>query len=118
MFCPKCKSEYRAGFTRCSDCSVPLVDRLPHREHVAELVRVRSFSNDGELFLAKSVLESAGIEAMVGPPAQPIPTPRSFGLGVPATELYVRAADFVIANEILITASADPASSLLRSQDG
>jgi hypothetical protein len=28
MFCPVCKSEYRAGFTRCSDCEVDLVRQL------------------------------------------------------------------------------------------
>ena len=28
MFCPNCKLEYRAGFTRCSDCDVPLVASL------------------------------------------------------------------------------------------
>lgn len=26
MFCPKCKVEYRPGFTRCSDCEADLVD--------------------------------------------------------------------------------------------
>jgi hypothetical protein len=29
MFCPKCKAEYRSGFTRCSDCEVDLVEHLP-----------------------------------------------------------------------------------------
>jgi hypothetical protein len=29
MFCPNCKSEYRSGFTRCSDCEVDLVYELP-----------------------------------------------------------------------------------------
>lgn len=29
MFCPKCGVEYRAGFTRCSDCSVDLVEKRP-----------------------------------------------------------------------------------------
>ncbi len=29
MFCPSCKLEYRAGFTRCSDCDVDLVAALP-----------------------------------------------------------------------------------------
>jgi hypothetical protein len=28
MFCPKCKDEYRPGFTRCATCSVDLVDDL------------------------------------------------------------------------------------------
>ena len=27
MICPKCKAEYRRGFTRCADCDVELVDR-------------------------------------------------------------------------------------------
>jgi hypothetical protein len=29
MFCPQCKAEYRQGFTRCADCHVELVYRLP-----------------------------------------------------------------------------------------
>jgi hypothetical protein len=29
MFCPECKAEYRAGFTRCSDCDIELVECLP-----------------------------------------------------------------------------------------
>lgn len=28
MFCPKCKLEYREGFSECSDCQVPLVRNL------------------------------------------------------------------------------------------
>lgn len=28
MFCPDCKTEYRAGFSRCSDCGASLVERL------------------------------------------------------------------------------------------
>jgi hypothetical protein len=28
MFCPNCKSEYRSGFTHCSDCGAELVERL------------------------------------------------------------------------------------------
>ena len=28
MFCPKCKAEYREGFTVCADCGVPLVETL------------------------------------------------------------------------------------------
>jgi len=28
MFCPACKDEFRAGFTRCASCDVDLVDSL------------------------------------------------------------------------------------------
>ncbi len=28
MFCPKCKAEYREGFTVCAECGVPLVEKL------------------------------------------------------------------------------------------
>lgn len=29
MICPRCKAEYRIGFTRCTDCDVDLVYELP-----------------------------------------------------------------------------------------
>lgn len=31
MWCPKCKSEYRPGFTVCTDCGTPLVEKLSSR---------------------------------------------------------------------------------------
>jgi hypothetical protein len=36
MFCPHCGIEYRAGFTRCNDCDVDLVEDLPPEEDSAE----------------------------------------------------------------------------------
>jgi hypothetical protein len=32
MFCPVCRTEYRPGFRECSDCRLPLVDKLPTNE--------------------------------------------------------------------------------------
>jgi hypothetical protein len=29
LYCPRCHGEYRAGFSRCADCGVALVERLP-----------------------------------------------------------------------------------------
>jgi hypothetical protein len=29
MFCPKCRSEYEPGYTRCHDCEVELIHELP-----------------------------------------------------------------------------------------
>jgi len=28
-YCPNCRTEYRAGFSTCSDCGSPLVDDIP-----------------------------------------------------------------------------------------
>ncbi|HEX2195826.1 MAG TPA: DUF2007 domain-containing protein [Actinomycetota bacterium] len=32
LYCPRCGSEYRAGFRICSDCGVELVDHLPEEQ--------------------------------------------------------------------------------------
>jgi len=32
MYCPRCKSEFREGFFECSDCLVPLIEKLPPEE--------------------------------------------------------------------------------------
>ncbi len=76
-------------FARRSECDVPLVDQVP--------------AEAGEAFLARSVLESAGIDVMVSPPQQPGLIARSLGIGLPATDVYVRAEDFRAASEILST---------------
>jgi hypothetical protein len=81
---------------------VKLVEALPADESGADLVRLRSYGTDGEAFLAHSLLESAGIDSIVCPPADPVVfNGRSFGIGLPATDVYVRPGDFVVANEIL-----------------
>ena len=33
-WCPKCKTEYRKGFTTCSDCNTPLVEKLVDEEMI------------------------------------------------------------------------------------
>jgi len=30
VFCPRCRDEFRPGFTRCAACDVDLVEQLPH----------------------------------------------------------------------------------------
>ena len=39
MFCPECLTEYRAGFTRCSDCDMELVHEIPDRKPVRKSKR-------------------------------------------------------------------------------
>jgi len=69
MFCPKCKAEYRAGFTVCSDCNVRLVFRLPEEEEEelvqADLVVVSTVQGPLEEGQIRSFLEANGIPTVI-----------------------------------------------------
>src|SRR5262245_61204072 len=109
MFCPKCRTEYREGFLKCSDCDIPLVDQLPthhpvkHRRRSkpdhSELVVLRTFPTVIAADLAKSALESVGLESMVRSDNKGGQNPGlAFSQGV---ELLVRADDVAAANDML-----------------
>jgi tetratricopeptide (TPR) repeat protein len=73
MFCPKCKAEYRPGYTVCADCEVPLVEQLPVEPEPeepedampfppgTELVHILDTFNPGDTALIKSILDAEGI---------------------------------------------------------
>ena len=63
MFCPKCRDEYRDGFTVCAECHVPLVKSLtPEPEHPdVALVTIMTGRDEAKLTVAKSLLTAAGI---------------------------------------------------------
>ena len=75
MFCPKCRIEYRPGFSVCSDCNVDLVAELPpeperHSSPDAHanadalgdlLVTVWETFDPAALAVAKSLLNGAGM---------------------------------------------------------
>jgi Putative prokaryotic signal transducing protein len=63
MFCPNCRSEYRAGFDRCKDCDVGLLTELPSEEKAefVDLVEVLSIADAGQIALVKSILEAEEI---------------------------------------------------------
>jgi hypothetical protein len=65
MYCPKCRSEYREGFTRCNDCDEPLVEKLseepPQESHEDDFVDILETSDKSLVPVIKSVLEGAGI---------------------------------------------------------
>ncbi len=62
MFCPRCRVEFRPGFTKCSDCHVRLVPDLPPERKPIEYATVWESGNPATIAVAKSVLRSAGIE--------------------------------------------------------
>jgi hypothetical protein len=72
MFCPQCRSEYRPGFTRCSDCDVDLVWELPrdaHAEHdEPNLVKAFETGNPALIPIVQSLLEDAKIECVIKNP--------------------------------------------------
>lgn len=63
MYCPNCRSEYRAGFSRCKDCDIALVDELPAETEAefVELVEALSIADAGLIPLIKSILDGEEI---------------------------------------------------------
>ena len=72
MFCPKCRTEYRKGFTSCADCEIPLVYELspelspPPAPEYVDFVNLYSPQNEIELSIIKSILDSENISYFVG----------------------------------------------------
>lgn len=55
-WCPKCKYEYKEGYTMCADCNVALVDELPSEEdNNLEVIA----ENESEITLEETVPEIA-----------------------------------------------------------
>jgi hypothetical protein len=71
MFCPRCRAEYRPGFTRCSDCDVDLVDSLepkpagPRPFAGDAPVVLGGFATAFEASIVRAALEDAGIESVI-----------------------------------------------------
>ena len=71
MYCPNCRTEYRPGFTECSDCQVPLLEGTPPPEPdtsfdpALDLVVVIETNEAMLLAMAQGLLEDAGIPFFV-----------------------------------------------------
>jgi hypothetical protein len=65
-FCPKCRAEYEFGIAKCSDCLIPLVNRLPEPQKAeleSAVVHLCTVPNEFEAILICDILKQAGIEA-------------------------------------------------------
>ncbi len=77
-FCPSCRTEYRDGFTRCSECEVELVEALPAQDSSGippdrvQLVELASFPNASEAEMIQELLESNGIGTVIRGDVDPI----------------------------------------------
>ncbi|MEJ2247307.1 MAG: hypothetical protein P8Y80_14710 [Acidobacteriota bacterium] len=104
MFCPKCKAEYREGYSKCTDCDIDLVPELPpepgpsHVDYV-DFIKIRTYYCRQDADLAKSFLSANGLQAVVfSDDAGGIHHGLSFSRGV---HLMVQEEDVEKAKEIL-----------------
>ena len=67
MFCPKCRSEYRPGFSECADCHIELVPELapspkdPDSGDFVEYKELLSTYNLADISFIESILDSEKI---------------------------------------------------------
>ncbi|MTI67313.1 MAG: hypothetical protein FH753_12050 [Firmicutes bacterium] len=72
MWCPKCKSEYREGFTRCEKCNEDLVEKLKEENKKKdnkvikdiELVYLTNVANEKEADIIEALLNSYNIKVI------------------------------------------------------
>jgi hypothetical protein len=116
-YCPECGAEYQDWVNKCLDCNVKLVDTKPEvipsakeepeiitkgdrKYYKQPLVPVGSFNNIVEAQLTKGILESEGIDSILGNPDMLIAyQPDASSTGNIA--LLVRESDAEKAKEIL-----------------
>jgi hypothetical protein len=94
MFCPRCKSEYRWGFIRCSDCDVELVDHLPSEHQNSVDSPNPSLNNFVVITTARDSIEEGQICSFLqanGIPAQAAPSAgrRAYLMGMGFAEILV-----------------------------
>jgi hypothetical protein len=71
-FCPSCHSEFRAGFTECNTCQVPLVASLegigPGSEvgfDKSALRLLSTFTDEAQATYVRRVLDDAGVPSVI-----------------------------------------------------
>jgi len=108
-FCPRCKAEYRAGFTLCSDCQVDLVEELeeppamdpcPEGDKESSWAFLISVYNDVEADMVAGLLGTCGISTTRDYPGMGTYARIYFGTSL-GVDLYVPEAKLEEARSIL-----------------
>jgi len=104
LFCPNCKLEYRAGFTRCADCDVDLVAALPKATEARE-VGVQDLRSPSILRRGVSVSDATVIRDSLNTAGIRFNTRRAsaeiIADGTPSYEFWVNAEDRLNAQSVL-----------------
>ena len=69
-YCPKCRCEYRDGFSECVDCGVGLIDHLEPEPRPGDLDKstfaaVRSYPSRIHAEMVQEALSNEGIPAII-----------------------------------------------------
>ena len=101
MFCPKCRAEFVSGITICSDCGIPLVERLPpeSKPEYRKLVEVFRTWRIIEAGFVKSLLETNNVNCFILNIHYPSLTP--VGSGAVPIKIMVEEKDRVDAENII-----------------
>ncbi len=109
MWCPKCESEYREGFTECPVCHVPLLETL-ETDETAEPVFLLRVQDQKELSQAKALLDGAGIPYFLKEPGGGEFLRIATGANFLGSELYVDPHDLRAAMRLLRAFDQDDAA--------
>jgi hypothetical protein len=117
MFCPNCKTEYREGFSRCSDCGADLVRELPKqgKSGSSDFTELVWMGTNGQTQTAVEVLlTAAGIKFSEPPPADYVLFPASFR----ASQVYVSRNDLAPARLLIDSRFVEPDEDEQQSEAG
>lgn len=109
LWCPNCKSEYRDGFLKCSDCGALLVDELPEKDkdnkiNINESISpcfLISVSNEIQAKFIESVLNEADIPFFTKDRECGAYLKVYMGFSVFGMDIYVAESNYIRAKELV-----------------
>ncbi|MBI5511374.1 MAG: hypothetical protein HY903_21645 [Deltaproteobacteria bacterium] len=63
--CPSCRAEYEAGTSRCAECNVALVDRLPDLASSEDTADIYACYDPQQAVRLAEILHAEGIDVLV-----------------------------------------------------